>query len=155
MVAPTRLGLSPKRANASRITEGRFGKSRCGYHLSRPTDSPYDRLAGPSREALVDDRLVPVARNIEPLVDQRLKLRLGEAGLERVEPIDHLAHQVAHLVIVEPRHGSPGNAIAVGVDDEDIGIVAGLRDRDRAGMQVLQHAVADADHRHRLGERRR
>ena len=80
MVAPTRLGLSPKRANASRITEGRFGKSRCGYHLSRPTDSPYDRLAGPSREALVDDRLVPVARNIEPLVDQRLKLRLGEVA---------------------------------------------------------------------------
>lgn len=55
--------------------------------------------------------------------------------MKRVEPVDDIPHQVAHLCIIDARDFGPGNAATVRVHDKDIRIVAGPSDRRRAGMQ--------------------
>ena len=71
---------------------------------------------------------------------------------ERVDLVDDLAHQVAHLVFVEARYLGPGQAPSFGIDHDNIGVVASLRYRRQAPVKVLQHRLPDAHQRYAPGK---
>jgi hypothetical protein len=72
--------------------------------------------------------------------------------LESVEAVYDISHQCPHLVVVDPRYVTPRDPVAVGVEDCNVGAVAGLGDRNESGIQVLQAGIPDTEHGHRLGE---
>lgn len=57
--------------------------------------------------------------------------------VEVVAAIDDLAHQVAHLRVINARDIRPGNSVAIGVKNHDVGILTGPGDRHRTCRQAL------------------
>ena len=100
----------------------------------------------------VQFRFVPVTCDRRPTFHQPEHPRVPGKLLEGVEAVDDLAHQVAHGVVIEVRYLGPRYAPSVCVDDRHIGVVAGARDRDNTGVEVIELRVAYAEHRHRLGD---
>ena len=97
---------------------------------------------------------IPVER--EKGVDLRLGLdvvrmaRNGELDVAILFSQDQdLAYEVAHLFVVDMRDVGPGNAPPVRIDHRHVGVVAGLRDRGEAGMDVLDLRITDTYQHHR------
>ena len=68
--------------------------------------------------------------------------RDGKASLEWGAP-----PEVAHLVLVEPRHLRPGDALPLGIDNHHVRIVPGPGDRRQPPMQGFEHRLPDAHQR--------
>ena len=99
-------------------------------------------------------RLVPRPDGGFPEAQRGLELRIVDLGVESVEPVDHLTHQIAHRVVVEMGHARPRYLLPVGVDDRHVRVVPGAGDRDDTGVDVLELRVADARQGHQLGHDR-
>ena len=75
--------------------------------------------------------------------------------MERIEAVDDLLHQLAHLVLIDAGDFGPWNAAPVCVHDENIRIVASPGGGGQSGVQRLQLRSAHTDHGHDLGQPRR
>jgi transposase len=100
------------------------------------------------RDVLVG--LGPAIGDPGPAIDLIPEFLIIDRDVERVEAVDDLLHQRAHLVIVEVGDIIPCNLAPVGIDDADVGIIPGMRDRDYSGMQSFKPGVADTHHRERF-----
>ena len=72
--------------------------------------------------------------------------------MKRVEPIDDIPHQVAHLIVADMRDFGPGDAVAIGIDDGHVAPVAGLWLPASCLHGWSRVRVAHTEHRHCLGE---
>ena len=91
--------------------------SRCGYRL-RPQE------IGPCNEIWI--------------------LTLHQGGVDLVHD---LAHQVAHLILVEARYVRSGYTPTIGIDDHNVRVVPSPGHRRQAMVQVLQLRLPDAHQR--------
>ena len=106
----------------------------------------------PIDHSMVEFRLVPLPRNLHPPFDLGLQSRFISTQMKRVEPVDDISHQVAHLMVADMRDIGPGNAVSICVDQGHVSPVAGPGDRRLACMDCLEVRVSHTKHRHGLGE---
>ena len=64
-----------------------------------------------ARQAGIQFRFIPISRGVQPSQDYMLELRIVELQVKRIEMVDHLPHEVAHLVIIQPGDLRPWNAV--------------------------------------------
>lgn len=103
-----------------------------------------------ARKVPVQLRLIPVSRRGQLPVEIVPKLLLPKAQLKRVEPVDDLAHQLAHFTVADPRNLRPRDLTAIGIRDDHVGIVATVADGARAGMKGFKLRITDTDKRQAL-----
>ena len=140
-----RHGLNDAAAAAGRASACRR-LYRFPAHVSGPAFSvPFFRTPAAQRDRgqdyLIELRVVPSPGLGQCAVHHRHEVQVLRLRLKRVEAINHLAHQPAHLFVSDPRHLRPGNSSTVRVDHYDIGEVPGSADRLDPSMDVLKHRV--------------
>ena len=102
--------------------------------------------------SMVEFRFVPLPYYRHPPFDLSLQSRLVSAQMKRVEPVDDISHQVAHLIVADMRDIGPRDAVTIGVDHGHIAPVTRPGDRRLARMDSLEVRIAHAKHRHCLGK---
>ena len=90
---------------------------------------------------LIDLRRIPLPRDRHPPFDLDLQSGIVGAKVKRVEPIEDVPHQVAHLIVANKADIGPGDAVAIGVDHGHVAAVAGPCDRGLACMDGLESVL--------------
>jgi hypothetical protein len=98
---------------------------------------------------LIDFRLAPLPGNCHPPFDLGLQSRIIGAQVKRVEPVDDIPHQVAHLIVGDTRNLGSRDAVAVSIDDCHVAPVADLGGWRSASMRGLEVSVQHAKRRKR------
>lgn len=75
--------------------------------------------------SVIDFRLIPCHRGAHPALYGRLQLGIVSSDMKGIMAVDDFPHQRAQLGIIDTRDLVPGDVLAVRVNDEHIGIVAG------------------------------
>ena len=105
-----------------------------------------DGSAGMAERTGVGLRRIPFRGHRSPAVDLGPESGIVDPQMEGVEAIHDLAHQRAHLVVIDPRDLGPWNPVALGVLDDDVAAVARAGDGRPTRVQILELRVAHAGH---------
>ena len=117
---PVMHGPRSLHSDRSRSTHHRHPVSRVRITFSSPCRG-HGRI--PSNDASSRNRssACPTICRRPHIVARRHEIRVPTLDEKRIDLVHDLAHQVAHLVLVETRHFRPGNAPALGIDHNNAG----------------------------------